>query len=1082
MPPLAPRVRRRLLATVFLLLTVSLPGRTLYVATDGDNSSADPTDPATPLRTIQQAASIAQPGDDIVIREGAYRDTVVVPNNGEDGAPITFRPFAEEQVTVSGANLITSAWTPVPGTTGTIYVTSYAWSFPTRMNQERQLFVDGVMMIEARHPNLPGNGLDPLMPDYFRFDATGIDDQDDWVTLYTFTDAEAVALTNLRGEPINPVDADIWYYPRHGEGNAWGFTQSGVVASYIPNSGEMTFLGPDLDSNHFGPGDQYHLGGLAAGESVQAKIAMLDAPGEWVYDIRNQLLYLYPPDGQDPNTLTVEGKARDFAFNLSRRSHIVLQDLDIFAATVTTDTDAGNKGVGNGETWVGRYNEVDRTTDWPEAHHITIDGLHFRYVNHFDDLTGWQQGQWTQASGIIVSGMHMTIRNCLVEWAAGNGIMLLGNDILCANNIVHSTNYVGTLGAGISSALKWRKERVRIMHNTVWRTGFDGITSQENASRDGLSEVGYNRIASWGMLTEDTGGIKQVGHAPLEGTRWHHNILSDTDTYDIALYLDFATAHLVDHNIVYHVAEAINTNNAKYHHIYHNTLQSYRNDNRVVGGREPAEILYVKNNLGIARGFDDHELFIYAANLVVNDPYSLFVDHQRGDFRLTAAAAAAINSAVPIPDGPDPDNQGVVLDPVTEPARVVGPAPDVGALEFGGADWTDLVGSSLPLPWATPSDLKAGRTPSGSVALTWQDHADNEETYIVERGIERPNGDRVYTVIAILPADTTAYVDQEAACMGYQHFHYRVRADYSMFTNTVLVPPPSLGLRLAFNGDLEDTAPFDLASNTALYEENSTAMAPPFVDDAPEGTGALAFDAAQKSRVLIADAPDINPRLQTSILLWIKPNRWSNEETIFARAGSYRLQSLFGSLRLALSATGTTPVIRPEQIPLGEWSHLAFVYDGTTIKAYLNGGNPDGTSLEPRLFRTTRRNMSAEGALAIGGPVDLAQPATAFFAGAIDDFRIYHRALTGDEVRTAMRTGPAELTITQVTPGNDMLTVQAAADPGLRPITLERVWPVSSPPAAWPTEEMRPGIYEATVPFAPGEPFFLRALWTKDNP
>ena len=68
--------------------------RTLYVATGGNDTNPG-TNPAAPLRTIQRAANLSQPGDLILIQPGIYRERVSVPRSGTTSQPIVFRGNGE---------------------------------------------------------------------------------------------------------------------------------------------------------------------------------------------------------------------------------------------------------------------------------------------------------------------------------------------------------------------------------------------------------------------------------------------------------------------------------------------------------------------------------------------------------------------------------------------------------------------------------------------------------------------------------------------------------------------------------------------------------------------------------------------------------------------------------------------------------------------------------------------------------------------------------------------------------------------------------------------------------------------------
>jgi len=85
-------------------------------------------------------------------------------------------------------------------------------------------------------------------------------------------------------------------------------------------------------------------------------------------------------------------------------------------------------------------------------------------------------------------------------------------------------------------------------------------------------------------------------------------------------------------------------------------------------------------------------------------------------------------------------------------------------------------------------------------------------------------------------------------------------------------------------------------------------------------------------------------------------------------------------------------------LPLGVWTHLAVTYDGTSIRLYVNG-----------VLRSTTGSAgggiaASTGPLRIGGNTVFTVPGTEYFAGLIDEVRIYNRALSAAEITADMNT------------------------------------------------------------------------------
>lgn len=98
-----------------VLLVPSLQAHEYHVAKQG--SDTNPGALAMPLRTIQRAADLAQPGDVITVHEGIYRERVNPPRGGEsDARRITYQAAPGEKVEIRGSEVV-KGWSRVQEST-----------------------------------------------------------------------------------------------------------------------------------------------------------------------------------------------------------------------------------------------------------------------------------------------------------------------------------------------------------------------------------------------------------------------------------------------------------------------------------------------------------------------------------------------------------------------------------------------------------------------------------------------------------------------------------------------------------------------------------------------------------------------------------------------------------------------------------------------------------------------------------------------------------------------------------------------------------------------------------------------------
>ena len=488
---------------IVILLGLPLTGwaTTYYVATNGLDTY--PGTITQPFLTISNAASVAAAGDTVEIRGGIYRETVVPANNGTTNAPITFEAYPNEVVTVSGADVIPAgAWQVY---SNAIYQAPMSWD----LGFSNQVFVDGLMMNEARFPN---NGYDQSLPNYLTADAGTTN------TPYVANQPQYgiivdSSLTQSNGYWVGAV------YHLVGANSGSRTYGMGDTCYVLSNSvGSLTFqlVEPSTKSEYLpAAGTRYYLTG---------KFEQLDAPGEWFCS--SNTLYLYPPNQDVPGQHLVEAKRRLNGFDLTGSSFIVVRNISLFACTIITSL---------------------------SSHDNLLDQLEVMYPSYYS----WINSRYSTGvsdSGIVLNGTNNTLRMSSVAYSSGNGVSMNGlNNVL--NNLIHDVAQTGndcsavtpsgiggevgsnTLFNASRSVLQIRKMQTGYLHhNQIWYgmlRSFD-YGAIYSYGWDGLNtRIAYNRIHDM--------------NPPCNATSWNHNIYLDTGTRN----------YMVDHNVVWDAGDSL---------------------------------------------------------------------------------------------------------------------------------------------------------------------------------------------------------------------------------------------------------------------------------------------------------------------------------------------------------------------------------------------------------------------------------------------------------------------------------------------------------------------------------------------
>jgi hypothetical protein len=161
--------------------------------------------------------------------------------------------------------------------------------------------------------------------------------------------------------------------------------------------------------------------------------------------------------------------------------------------------------------------------------------------------------------------------------------------------------------------------------------------------------------------------------------------------------------------------------------------------------------------------------------------------------------------------------------------------------------------------------------------------------------------------------------------------------------------------------------------------------------------GALSFNGSS-GLVTIADAAGLDLAASLTIEAWVYPTVRSNWDTVLLKgAGNATAYALYagdsagrpaaivrmGSKEQSLSGSSV--------LPLNTWSHLAMTYGAGRLRIYVNGVLVANRALTGNV-RKTGDPVTIGGSLVYGR----------WFAGTLDEVRIYNRELAAAEIQAGM--------------------------------------------------------------------------------
>ena len=212
--------------------------------------------------------------------------------------------------------------------------------------------------------------------------------------------------------------------------------------------------------------------------------------------------------------------------------------------------------------------------------------------------------------------------------------------------------------------------------------------------------------------------------------------------------------------------------------------------------------------------------------------------------------------------------------------------------------------------------------------------------------------------------------------------------------NTVPPPPPPPA------GGLVASYSFNEGSGTTLIDRSGKGHTGTISGATWTTLGkygrALTFDGVN-DWVTVADAADLDLTTGMTLEAWVRPSSLGSWRTVILKQSPGGLAySLYASNEQSLVESDVNigadvGAAAPAALAVNTWSHLAVSYDGTALRLFVNGVEVDSRPLSGSMLTST-------GVLRIGGNSVWSE----FFAGRIDEIRIYNRALTPAEIASDM--------------------------------------------------------------------------------
>ncbi len=629
----------------------TIPGNLVKVFVSPDGDDANPGTIQSPVKTIGEAFTKLA-GDTIFLYEGRYHEeSVLLGKSGVEGAPIVITPLPGHHVVFDGTVAVNSTW---ENHSGNIYKTNFG-------TELWQLFSGDTLLMPARWPNA------------FLHDGSVWDRE-----LYWAHGDESLSTNGIEvDDPSGANDLAASGIDATGamavmNVGSWK-TSAREVLSH--SAGSNTFEYDPVTFTYKTKHHYYYLEGT---------LELLDAPGEWCYDVASGDLYAWIYDDIDPGN-SLRGKDQSYALSFTNCNYIQIKGIDFFATTLKFDN----------------------------CRQAVVEDCNFNYPssskrvlmnNAVPDVLIMENSTSTPSNNKLI--------NCTIQNTESHAFYLEGN-----SNLVENCRLIN---------IDWVVADRPALMNSIYLAGDNNIFRRNTVSNCGASStifpgnfpvVEYNRVWSTGHMQSD-GSITQVVIGGQPGSiirnNWFHNTVKSGARFDAPIPpTSWGYGGTMQHNVIWETGSGLMLK-GEYHYGFNNTVYGTDNNGIIVlddsgdaGGANVGTV--TRNNISdklsghrkdwmAVPGIADHNWNGYVEEETFNsqllDPYNL-------DFR------------------PNPDGNLIDAGDFVDGHTILfhGDAPDIGAYEYGDSIYW-IAGRKLSKA-SSPVPSQNGTSNSSIVDLMW---------------------------------------------------------------------------------------------------------------------------------------------------------------------------------------------------------------------------------------------------------------------------------------------------------------------------------------------------------------------------